>query len=130
MKEKLPTFTLNQSVGNRAASELQAVMQKFSVFQEIDTSQDLGIDFIGTIIENCHPTKYNFNAQCKGIEDSEIKMNAGKTEFTYSIKTQTINYWRQKKDVTFLFLVDIKKEIIFWTAPLREVVVIYRNKIL
>ena len=46
MKEKLPTFTLNQSVGNRAASELQAVMQKFSVFQEIDTSQDLGIDFI------------------------------------------------------------------------------------
>lgn len=56
MKEKLPTFTLNQSVGNRAASELQAVMKKFSVFQEIDTGQDLGIDFIGTIIENCHPT--------------------------------------------------------------------------
>lgn len=42
-------------------------------------------------------------------------------KFTYSIKTQTINYWRQKKDVTFLFLVDIEKEIIFWTAPLREV---------
>ena len=121
MREKLPTFTVNQSVGNRAASELQTVMKKFSVFQEIDTSQDLGIDFIGTIIENCHPTKYNFNAQCKGTDDSEVKMNAGKTEFTYSIKTQTINYWRQKKDVTFLFLVDIKKEIIFWTAPLREV---------
>ena len=121
MKEKLPTMTINQSVGNRAASELQAVMQKFSVFQEIDTGQDLGIDFIGTIIENCHPTKYNFNAQCKGTDDSEIKMNASKTEFTYSIKTQTINYWRQKKDVTFLFLVDIKKELIFWTAPLREV---------
>jgi len=72
MKEKLPTMTINQSVGNRAASELQAVMQKFSVFQEIDTGQDLGIDFIGTIIENCHPTKYNFNAQCKGTDDSEI----------------------------------------------------------
>ena len=40
----------------------------------------------------------------------EILFNS-KTEFTYSIKTQTINYWRQKKDVTFLFLVDIKKEI-------------------
>ena len=108
-------------MGNRAASELQTVMKKFSVFQEIDTSQDLGIDFIGTIIENCHPTIYNFNALCIVTDDSEVKMNAGKTEFTYSIKTQTINYWRQKKDVTFLFLVDINKEIIFWTAPLREV---------
>ena len=41
MKEKLPTMTINQSVGNRAASELQAVMQKFSVFQEIDTGLSL-----------------------------------------------------------------------------------------
>lgn len=121
MEDNLPKYTQNQAVGNRSASELKTVMQKFSVFQEIDTSQDLGIDYIGTIIENCHPTIYNFNAQCKGTDDSEIKMNADKTVFNYSIKTKTINYWLQKKDVTFLFLVDIEKELIYWTAPLREV---------
>lgn len=121
MKDKLPKFTPAQMVGNRAASVLQAVMQKFCIFEEISANQDLGIDFMGTILENSLPTKYNFNVQCKGTEDSGVKMNADKSKFVYSIKTTTINYWKQKKDVTFLFLVDIKKEVIFWSSPLKEI---------
>lgn len=109
MKDNLPKFTPSQMVGNRAASVPQAVMQKFCIFEEIGANQDLGIDFIGTILEKSLPTRYNFNVQCKGTEDSGVKMNADKSKFVYSIKTTIINYWKQKKDVTFLFLVDIKK---------------------
>lgn len=47
-------------------------------------------------------------------------MNLAKTEISYSIKTKTINYWKQKKDNTFIFLVDVNKEIVYWAAPLRE----------
>lgn len=32
-----------------------------------------------------------------------------------------IDYWKQKKDVTFLFLVDERYEQIYWTAPLKEI---------
>lgn len=120
MNDKLPKLTKNQAVGNRAASKLKEVMQKFCIFQEIDTSQDIGIDFIGTIIENECPTIYNFNAQCKGTDSDGINMNLAKTEISYSIKTKTINYWKQKKDNTFIFLVDVNKEIVYWAAPLRE----------
>lgn len=121
MREKLPQYTKNQKVGNRSATILKSVMQKFCIFPDIEQSQDLGIDFIGTVIQDCFPTEYNFNAQCKGTDNIEIKLNANGTVFSYPVKVSTINYWRQKKDVTFLFLVDEKNEQIFWASPLKEI---------
>lgn len=121
MGEKLPVYTKNQQIGNRSATILKSVMQKFCVFSDIEQSQDLGIDFIGTVINDSSPTEYNFNAQCKGTDNSEIKLNANGTAFSYPIKVSTINYWKQKKDVTFLFLVDERNEQIYWVSPLKEV---------
>ena len=121
MREILPSYTKNQTIGNRSASILKAVMQKFCLFQEMDQGQDLGIDFIGTIIENQKPTEYNFNAQCKGTDNPNSKLNSDGTVFIYPIKTSTVNYWKQKKDVTLLFLVDEESENIYWAAPLREI---------
>ena len=96
-------------------------MQKYCIFPDIEQSQDLGIDFIGTVINDGTHTEYNFNAQCKGTDNSEVKLNADGTVFAYPIKVSTINYWKQKKDVTFLFLVDERNEQIYWTAPLKEI---------
>ena len=121
MGEKLPKYTKNQQIGNRSATILKSVMQKYCIFPDIEQSQDLGIDFIGTVINDCTPTEYNFNAQCKGTDNSEIKLNADGTVFAYPIKVSTINYWKQKKDVTFLFLVDERNEQIYWAAPLKEI---------
>ena len=94
MGEKLPIITKNQQVGNRSAAILKSVMQKFCIFPELDQSQDLGIDFIGTVIKDVFPTEYNFNAQCKGTDDIEIKLKADGTTFKYPIKVSTINYWK------------------------------------
>lgn len=121
MGEKLPKYTKNQQIGNRSATILKSVMQKYCIFPDIEQSQDLGIDFIGTVINDGTPTEYNFNAQCKGTDNSEVKLNADGTVFAYPIKVSTINYWKQKKDVTFLFLVDERNEQIYWTAPLKEI---------
>lgn len=121
MSGKLPVFTHSQMIGNRSASILKSIMQKFCAFPEIDQSQDLGIDFIGTVILKNHPTDYNFNAQCKGTDNIEIKLNADKTIFSYSIKVTTINYWKQKKDTTFLFIVDEINAQIYWGTPLKEI---------
>lgn len=68
MGDKLPKYTKNQQIGNRSASILKSVMQRFCIFTELDQSQDLGIDFIGTVINNSYPTAYNFYAQCKGTD--------------------------------------------------------------
>ncbi len=121
MEEKLPKYTKNQQVGNRSATILKSVMQNFCIFTELDQSQDFGIDFIGTVFRNGFPTEYNFNAQCKGTIDIEIKLNSCGTNFSYPVEVKTINYWKQKKDVTFLFLVDEKKGQAYWTAPLTEI---------
>ena len=121
MGEKLPKYTKNQQIGNRSATILKSVMQKYCIFPDIEQSQDLGIDFIGTVINDGTPTEYNFNAQCKGTDNSEVKLNADGTVFAYPIKVSTINYWKQKKDITFLFLVDERNEQIYWTAPLKEI---------
>lgn len=121
MEEKLPMYSESQQVGNRSATILKSVMQKFCIFTELDQSQDLGIDCIGTVISNHFPTEYNFNAQCKGTDNIDIKLNAEGTFFSYPIKVNTINYWKQKKDVTFLFLVNEQNEQVYWTAPLKEI---------
>lgn len=121
MDDKLPKYTKNQQVGNRSATILKAVMQKFCIFTELDQSQDLGIDFIGTVINNSYPTTYNFYAQCKGTDNIDVKLNSTGTIFSYSIDVKTINYWKQKKDITFLFLVDERNEVVYWSAPLHEI---------
>lgn len=121
MEDKLPKYTKNQQVGNRSATILKSVMQKFCIFTEIDQSQDLGIDFMGTVINNSYPTTYNFYAQCKGTDNIAVKLNSAGTAFSYSIDTKTINFWKQKKDTTFLFLVDEKNEYVYWCSPLHEI---------
>lgn len=121
MGDKLPKYTRNQQIGNRSASILKSVMQRFCIFTELDQSQDLGIDFIGTVINNSYPTTYNLYAQCKGTDDIDVKLNTAKTIFSYPIDVRTINYWKQKKDITFLFLVDEKDEVVYWCAPLHEI---------
>lgn len=121
MNKNLPQYTKNQQVGNRSATILKSIMQKFCVFSDIDQSQDLGIDFIGTVIKDNFPTDYNFNVQCKGTDNIEVKLNVKGTLFSYPIKVSTINYWKQKKDVTFIFLVDESNEQVYWTSPLKEI---------
>ena len=119
--EQLPKMTNNQILGNRSASLLKEIMMKFCSFPEIEQNQDLGIDFIGTVIVNGVPTRLNFNAQCKGIDEIEKKYCETSDCYTYQIKVSTINYWIQKNDVTFLFLVDSGNDVIYWSAPLKEV---------
>lgn len=121
MKEQLPKYTKNQAIGNRSATVLKAIMQKHCLFTDVDQEQDLGIDFIGTVLKGEYPSDKNFNAQCKGSDDVDLKLNATGTEFCYPIKVSTLNYWKQKRDVTFLFLVDEENECVYWTAPLNEI---------
>ncbi len=59
MGEKLPKYTKNQQIGNRSATILKSVMQKYCIFPDIEQSQDLGIDFIGTVINDGTPTEKN-----------------------------------------------------------------------
>lgn len=121
MTQKLPQYTANQKTGNHSAAILKAIMQEVCIFTDLDQSQDLGIDFIGTIIQDSVPTEYNFNVQCKGSDNPDTKLNVAGTEYSYDIKVTTINYWLQKKDVTFLILVDEEKKVAYWCSPLHEI---------
>lgn len=121
MEEKLPIYSKNQKVGNRSETFLQFIMEKFCIITAINQNQDFGIDFSGTVLDDSHPKEYNFNVQCKGTDSCEIWLDANGTTFSYPVKTSTINYWKQKQDVTFLFIVDLKNEQIYWTAPLKEI---------
>lgn len=114
MDNNLPVFTHNQQVGNRSASILKSIMQKFCIFNDVGQEQDLGIDFTGIVLENNKTTYLCFNAQCKGTEDICKKKLLSGNEFTYSIKVSTINYWKQKKDITLLFLVDASNNDVYW----------------
>ncbi|MGL5685367.1 MAG: hypothetical protein ACRCXQ_06220 [Vagococcus fluvialis] len=84
-KENLPKFTKNQRTGVTASSLLKSIMSRFSLINEIEQSQDVG-----------------------------LYLSSNKDIFDYSIKTSTINYWRQKNDPTFLFFVDIEDEVLYW----------------
>lgn len=120
MNRKLPKYPNNKHVGNIAASMLQSILQRFCIFSTISEEHDIGIDFNGTVLDGEKPTMYNFNAQCKGTKNTDCKLNLSGTDFSYSIKVSTINYWKQKKDPTFLFLVDLQKRNAYWVAPLHQ----------
>ncbi|MDD3138116.1 MAG: DUF4365 domain-containing protein [Lachnospiraceae bacterium] len=112
--DKLPIFTKNQQKGNQSATVLKSILQKFCIINEIGQEQDIGIDFTGIVLRDNKPSDLCFNIQCKGTEDIESKRLSSSLEYSYPIKIETINYWKQKKDVTFLFLVDATVNKAYW----------------
>ncbi|PKE26511.1 DUF4365 domain-containing protein [Macrococcoides caseolyticum] len=121
MTENLPIFNKNQMIGASSASYLKYILQRFCLVNEIDQTQDIGIDFSATILNNNRPTKLNFYIQCKGTDNPGIYLDSGKENFCYSIATSTLNYWIQKQDITFIFLVDLPNQNIYWANPLEQV---------
>ena len=74
--------------------------------------------------------KYQRDAEGKAWWSVRVWKNDGKdrlgfftmeglsSEYAYPIKVETINYWKQKKDVTFLFLVDAVENKAYWVDAL------------
>lgn len=116
--EKLPIYTKNQQKGNQSASLLKSILQKFCILNEIGQEQDVGIDFTGIVLKDSQPSDLCFNVQCKGTDEIENKKLKLSSEYAYPIKVETINYWKQKKDVTFLFLVDAVENKAYWVDAL------------
>lgn len=114
MMSNLPKFTSNQMIGSRSGSIFETIMKKFCLINEIGQDQDIGIDFTGTVLENNKPTVLNFNVQCKGTDNTELKLSGDGTYYDYQVKVTTINYWRQKIDTTFLVFVDATNHLFYW----------------
>ncbi|HFI0120822.1 TPA: DUF4365 domain-containing protein [Streptococcus suis] len=114
MSENLPKFSKNQIIGSQASSIFESIMKKFCLINPIGQDQNIGIDFLGTVLEDSRPTVLNFNVQCKGTDDIAVKLNLSQEYYSYQIKVQTLNYWKQKIDTTFLVLVDVSSQCFYW----------------
>lgn len=112
--DKLPIVTKNQQKGNQSATLLKGILQNFCIVNEIRQEDDIGIDATGIVLRDNKPSDLCFNIQSKGTDEIENKKLTSNLEYSYSIKVETINYWKQKKDVTFLFLVDATNNKAYW----------------
>lgn len=110
----LPKLTTAQKIGIEAADYLSAKFTKTIKMIPIPQSIDLGIDFYCEILDNEDPTGICFNIQCKGTIECEEDEN---DFFSMSLKIKTMNYWKLQRDPTFIFLVDLANEFVYWAYP-------------
>lgn len=115
---KLPKYNINKQTGNVAADLLKSKLQKISIINTHAEEIDLGIDMRGQIIIDQEPKPLFYNVQCKGTSKEDIFEQAD--EYSITIKVETVNFWMQQNEITFLILVDTNTEECYWANPFTQ----------
>ncbi len=99
----LPQYTENKRKGNIGEAFVQCILSSFCLVHKIDSSQDLGNDFICELTKGKYPSNILFYVQVKywntEPKDSDIK--------------DKIEYWEGSPIPTYLFWIDAENSISF-----------------
>ena len=100
---ELPQYSETKRKGNIGEAFVQCILSSFCLVHKIDSSQDLGNDFICEITKGKYPTNILFYVQVKYWDrepkDSDIK--------------NKLEYWEGSPIPTYLFWIDAKNTIPF-----------------
>lgn len=77
---------------------------------------DLGIDMRVELFNGEFPSGIHFNIQCKGSENIKVD-----NDISIQIKVETINYWLQQREPTFLMVVDTTNDEFYWSYPFEQI---------
>lgn len=111
------TFYLkSKQIGNKGEAFFENLISEYAIAHKIDSSKDVGLDFLCEWVYGERPTQLLFGIQVKTRTDKrvvQIKKRDARNllpeyKSSVSIKQETLNYWRGFNFPIFLFLINIK----------------------
>ena len=105
MKRKLPKYSVNQRKGNIGEAFVKCILSSFCLVHKIDSSQDLGNDFICELTKEEYPANILFYVQVKYWQKQPTDKNRDIEKVT--------EYWKDSPIPTYLFWIDVKDNLSF-----------------
>jgi len=112
-------YLKSKQIGNKGEAFFESLISKYAIAHKIDSSKDVGLDFLCEWVYGEKPTQLLFGVQVKTRTNKKIKLVKEKSrrnllpeyKSDFKIKIETLNYWKGFNFPVFLFLINIKSEI-------------------
>jgi len=112
-------YIKSKQIGNKGEAFFESLISEYAIVHKIDSSKDVGLDFLCEWVHGERPTQLLFGIQVKTRRNTKIepakerksKLNSlMEYKTSLKVKEQTLNYWRGFDSPVFLFLINIKGE--------------------
>lgn len=109
-------YLKSKQIGNKGEAFFENLVSENAIAHKIDTSKDIGLDFLCEWVHNEKPTHLFFGVQVKTRSNKKIKLLDEKRcnrnllmkyGCSFKIKEKTLKYWEGFDFPIFLFFVNI-----------------------
>lgn len=109
-------YLKSKQVGNKGEAFLESLISEYAITHKIDSSKDVGLDFLCEWVYGERPTQLLFGIQVKTRNNKNFKLIEEKSRLnllqeyksSFTIKKDTLNYWNGFDFPVFLFLINIQ----------------------
>lgn len=109
-------YLKTKQIGNKGEAYFESLISDYAIAHKIDSSKDVGLDFLCEWVHGEKPTQMLFGVQVKTRTNKRLSLIREECNLNHlkefrsnlSIKEETLNYWRGFDFPIFLFLVNVK----------------------
>jgi len=131
-------YLKSKQIGNKGEAFFESLISEYAIAHKIDSSKDVGLDFLCEWVYGERPTQLLFGVQVKTRNNKKIdfvkeksSLNLlGEYKSNFTIKKDTLDYWKGFDFPVFLFVINIEGKNIncfykrytpilcrFWSKP-------------
>jgi len=111
-------YLKSKQIGNKGEAFFENLISEYAIAHKIDSSKDVGLDFLCEWVYGETPTQLLFGVQVKTRTNQKIELVRERSNLNllreyksnFSIKQATLNYWKGFNFPVFLFLINKKGE--------------------
>jgi len=109
-------YLKSKQTGNKGEAFFESLISEYAIAHKIDSSKDVGLDFLCEWVYGEKPTQLLFGIQVKTRNKKSFKLIKAKSRLnslpeyksSFTIKKDTLDYWRGFDFPVFLFLINIE----------------------
>jgi len=111
-------YIKSKQIGNKGEAFFESLISEYAIAHKIDSSKDVGLDFLCEWVFGQNPTQLLFGIQVKTRNDKSFRLIKEKSNLnllpeyksSFIIKKDTLDYWRGFDFPVFLFVINIENE--------------------
>lgn len=108
-------YLKSKQLGNKGEAFFENLISEYAIAHKIDSSKDVGLDFLCEWVYGERPTQLLFGIQVKTRTNKKLFLINERSRLnllreykcSFSIKQDTLNYWKGFNFPVFLFLINI-----------------------
>lgn len=111
-------YIKSKQIGNKGEAFFESLISEYAIVHKIDSSKDVGLDFLCEWVYGIKPTQLLFGVQVKTRDNKSFKFINKRSKLnllpeyksSFTIKEDTLDYWRGFDFPVFLFVININNK--------------------